>query len=648
MIKTGIKIIFAFILGVCTAVSAVRPPPTVKADTANSFDNTQVLDDLRSADGFNILNYPFNESKDIKIINFVEYCYSYKSNMRDNYGLYVYIYNPKGLNLDTGNANFIQMAVSYDENGNPKDYEKFGLKYLSKAEESNYKNLFYKFKVIDKEIAGTTFFDRVNSNERRYDVSGIELLTYGKNLATEYNVAGSYRFIGYSKGYGSDENAESTLNCTVKELETITIETHSTYYRTGEYIRNHKHDLTSVYFSVPNRFFETYGALQKIKAEWYEYQTTPIVITSNSAVYDLLYPYIGVNVNDNTNIPIQIYTGYQEMVGSNGHYDKYDWAYNCNYTDAVNTRCNEINYLFSTEGKDISEYVLSSARLKSYVESYTKTYKNGRIAVPAKNISADLFEEGLAPERTAVPYVENNIHHKLVDFDAGDAFDMLNYNDSNSGWKRFFAGLFGLAPRELDESYLGVSPIRIVTDSDMAKENLARTLLINGSESELNAFKSFYNTAKNNNETVVLFRFAQTDYMCLPVMCYNFLTGKNLDNNGLFDSADYGESTYVTSESIFLNFDIIQLTFNKDGVYTVIPVVNSPIDIYNDITLPKKETSWWKTLLMYLLLILLLILLAATGVLPLILKGIVWVILLPFKFIAAIIKSIKKRKERER
>ncbi|MDY6367723.1 MAG: hypothetical protein SPL13_04335 [Clostridia bacterium] len=647
MTKILYKKIIIFFLILLSLLSAVNIPVTAKADSVNAFDNTNVLDDLRSSESFNILKYPFTESKDIQIINFVEYCYSFRANMRDNYGLYVYIYNPKGLNLDTGDANFIQMAVSYDENGNPTDYEKFGLKYLSKAEESNYKNLFYKFKVIDREINGTTFFDRVNSNERRYDVSGIELLTYGKNLATEYNVAGSFRFTGYAKGYGSDEDAESTLNCDVKELETITLQTHSTYYRTGEYARNHKHDLTSVYFSVPNRFFETYGALQKIKAEWYEYQTTPIVITSNSAVYDLLYPYIGVNVNDNTNIPIQIYTGYQEMVGSNGHYDKYDWAYNCNYTDAVNTRCNEINYLFSTEGKDISEYVLSSARLKSYVESYTKTYKNGRISVPGKNISADLFESGLSPERTAVPYV-GNVHHKLVDFDAGDTFDMLNYSDTNSAWKQFFAGLFGLAPRELDESYKGISPIRIVTDSDMAKENLARTLLINGSESELNAFKSFYNNAKNNNETVVLFRFAQTDYMCLPVMCYNCQTGKNLDKNGLFDSADYGESTYVVSESVFLNFDIIQLTFNKDGVYTVIPVVNSPIDIYNDITLPKKETSWWKTLLMYLLLILLLILLAATGVLPLILKGIVWVILLPFRFIAAIIKSIKKRKERER
>ncbi len=648
MTKIVYKKIIIFFLVLLSLLTAVNVPVQAKADSGNAFDNTNVLDDLRSADGFNILNYPFTESKDIRIINFVEYCYSFRANMRDNYGLYVYIYNPKGLNLDTRNANFIQMAVGYDENGTPNTYEKFGLKYLSKAEESNYKNLFYKFKIIDREISGTFFFDRVNSNERRYDVSGIEILTYGSNLATEYNVAGSFRFTGYAKGYGSDEDAESTLNSEVKELKTITLQTHSTYYRTGEYAKDHRHDLTSVYFSVPNRFFETYGALQKIKAEWYEYETTPIVITSNSAVYDLLYPYLGVNVNDNTEIPIQIYTGYQEMVGDNGHYDKYDWAYNCNYTDAVNTRCDEINYLFSTEGKSISEYVLSSERIKNYVESYTKTYKNGRIEVPGKNISADLFERGLSSERTSVAYVDDNIHHKLVDFDAGDTFDMLNYTDSNSAWRRFFAGLFGLAPRELDESYLGVSLIRIVKDDDMEKADIARTLLINGSETELNAFNAFYTNAKNNNETVVLFRFAQTDYMCLPVMCYNPFTGKNLDKNGLFDSADYGESTYVVRESVFLNFDIIELTFNKDGVYTVIPVVNSPIDIYNDITLPKQVTSWWKLLLTYILLILLLILLAATGILPLILKGVVWVILLPFKGVAAIIKGIKKRKERER
>src|SRR5699024_9599028 len=107
---------------------------------------------------FDLNDYPFDESKDIQVINFVEYCYSYKANMRGNYGLYVYVYNPKGLNLSTNSkSNKIQMAVSYDEDGNPNDYAKFDLQFLSKSEESNYKNLFYKFKVIDREIDGTTF-----------------------------------------------------------------------------------------------------------------------------------------------------------------------------------------------------------------------------------------------------------------------------------------------------------------------------------------------------------------------------------------------------------------------------------------------------------------------------------------------------------
>ena len=145
MTKILYKKIIIFFLILLSLLTAVNIPVTAKADSGNAFDNTNVLDDLRSSESFNILKYPFTESKDIQIINFVEYCYSFRANMRDNYGLYVYIYNPKGLNLDTGNANFIQMAVSYDENGNPKGFEKFGLKFLSKAEESNYKNLFYKF-----------------------------------------------------------------------------------------------------------------------------------------------------------------------------------------------------------------------------------------------------------------------------------------------------------------------------------------------------------------------------------------------------------------------------------------------------------------------------------------------------------------------
>ena len=156
-------------------VFTAAPSIAFAAGTELSFDGTSVTDDLTSSSAggktFDLKDYPYDESKQAQVINFVEYCYSYKANMRNNYGLYVYIYNPQGLNISTtSKSNNIQMATRYDEEGNPSDYAKFDLRFLSKSEESNYKNLFYKFKVVDKAIDGKTFAQRVNSNERRYDL----------------------------------------------------------------------------------------------------------------------------------------------------------------------------------------------------------------------------------------------------------------------------------------------------------------------------------------------------------------------------------------------------------------------------------------------------------------------------------------------
>ena len=73
---------------------------------------------------------------------------------------------------------------------------------------------------------------------------------------------------------------------------------------------------------------------------------------------------------------------------------------------------------------------------------------------------------------------------------------MLNYQESNSGWKRFFAGLFGLGPSEVSQSYKGISPIHIVTDEERNGANLSTTLLIDNSESAMTEFTNFYDTEK--------------------------------------------------------------------------------------------------------------------------------------------------------
>ena len=262
-------VVFVIAFGVVIAAA----PKVAFADSGTlNYDATDVMDDLttstESGEGFDIKDYPYDEHGTVQVINFVEYCYSYKANMRGNYGLYVYIYNPKGLNLSTnGKSNKIQMAVSYDGDGNPYDYMKFDLQFLDKSDESNYKNLFYKFKVVDREINGTTFAERVNSNERRYDVSGIELLTYGAGNATEYLVNGTFKFTGYAQGYGPDASAKSTLASTVEYLESVSLDVKHTFYRTKTSSKGagYQNQLDTVYFAVPKRFFDTYGRLQRIR-----------------------------------------------------------------------------------------------------------------------------------------------------------------------------------------------------------------------------------------------------------------------------------------------------------------------------------------------------------------------------------------------
>ena len=105
-------------------------------------------------------------------------------------------------------------------------------------------------------------------------------------------------------------------------------------------------------------------------------------------------------------------------------------------------------------------------------------------------------------------------------------------------------------------------------------------------------------------------------------------------------------------ESVFFDFDVIDLTFNKEGVYTVIPVVSDPIDVVNGLTSPTDMEDDGVNILALIALILRLIvvLVVLMPLLPYIGKGIVWLVCLPFKAIAKLCKSVnnsvQKRKKR--
>lgn len=635
------------------------------ASNDNSYDTTNVLDDLTSSSingqPFDFKDYPYDENGKLSIVSFVEYCYSYKTNMRTNYGLYLLIYNPKALNLSTNaKQNKIQMAVSYDKNGTPTRYEKFDLLFLSKSS-GDYKDLFYKYKIVDSEIDGKRFADRVNTNERRYDISGIELVTYGDKNATEYGIGGTFVFTGYCEGYGPDANAKSTLNCVVKDLETLEFQVHHTAFRTDVSSRgkNHYNEVNTVYFSIPERIYKEYGKLQKIRAEWWEYKTKLAAITSNQAFYEKLLAGSKLKREINQNnpqIPYRLFTGYSVESTSSANHSytsiQYDWCFNVrtNYEEKnggvlfnsttvskANSQSDMIPMVFYSPYVGVDEVFdflyskpvagdVEANRVAEYVYAYSNELGNGYIDCNGRQISKDLFESFVDDGR--------QMGHNDKTIDLEDTFDLMSYDSNHSWWDKLWD--YGFSWPKTSGDYKDVSPIYEVQASDLIADDysVSRRLLVN--RNDVSALRAFYTKESALGRRVVLFRFANTDY-------FTQACGRS-DNEGNYVEED-DTDTYVASETMFFDFDIIELTFNKDGVYRVIPVVSSPIDVVNGFTAPSEEFEWWKIVVALIVLIILIILLAP--ILPYVFKGIWLVVSAPFKAIKTCVEKHKDKDKKE-
>lgn len=228
----------------------------VFAATKNTvkFDETYVMDDLNGATingkTFNIEDYSFDEKRNTGIVLFTEYCYSFYANKQENFGLYVYVWNPKGLIFDTDSPlNKLQFSF-----GDRAHYNKYSLLFLSKCEEVNYEGLFYKFKVDLTESERSAILNTVDSAKRFYHVSGIELKEANKTNATETAINLEYTFSGYAEGYGAGNNSENTLVCNTEQGEVLSLDVHSTYYRPNGASGGDIHTqdtLHSVYFPSP-------------------------------------------------------------------------------------------------------------------------------------------------------------------------------------------------------------------------------------------------------------------------------------------------------------------------------------------------------------------------------------------------------------
>jgi len=273
---------------------------------------------------------------------------------------------------------------------------------------------------------------------------------------------------------------------------------------------DHQNQLNSVYFAVDNYFFEKYGKLQKIKAEWYEYKTAPIIVTSNSNIYNAVYDNRGTDVG----------TSYNKSVG---HGLLYGYGNTGNIspvfyfaTEAWNPlnhilvpatgRITQLPIVFNTNGVNASNYTVPEKTLAKYIYDYKASYIKGKL--PVKSISADLFEKTVDTGRTR--------GYNCWDIDTDDNFDLLSYKDIGRGWWDkardfgFWNMVFGKNIPKLDDGYYDKDPIYSVKSGDLTGVNaaIAKNLMI--AEGDVSDFKAYFNAAKNKKQTTVLFRFAAT------------------------------------------------------------------------------------------------------------------------------------------
>jgi hypothetical protein len=630
---------------------------TACADTSvtSAIDTSDVLDDLNrstiNGKPFALSDYGKSSDKDTQVLTFVEYCFSYYANAQDNYALYVYVYNPHPTNYNlTSNQNKIQFSVAGG------DYQKYAISFLSASTKSGYENVFLKYKVVLTSNRKNAILSALESDERVYNVSGIELLVAGDNNATDYPATGeggasannnsTYRYIytGYAAGYGQKGQTSSTLSSTVSKSEGVGLDVKHTFYRTTSSATgaDYSVQIDTVYFAVPNYFFDSYGILSNILAEWYEYKTKEIAVTSNKDFYDRISKnYIGDTIPDakvtttsgktytldNAGYDSNIYYGLIDDVTANTittsnklgfiqygermslgtvFYNYYDFS-NMTMSDEEIDNCGyfipALYYLFYTNST-ITNYDpyaevtdnggVSSNELYDYIMSYNKTHDNGYLDVKDGKISADLFEDNIDEARKIDnQYGKVQKGYSYLNFDVDTNVDILaQYNPSNGSY-RDNKKLYGIW-KTLFKTYESIGEnyqlpvIQILNDSDVAgtttsaRQTISDTLCVN--YSDVKDLQNFYNENKDDSKIVML-RFAVSDYYaCSMKISYGELPT-------IFADKAIDGQAYIAQESVFLDFDVIQLTFNNGEVSTIIPAVSNPIDIVNAITPPNVVKS---------------------------------------------------------
>ncbi len=630
-----------------------------------AYENTNVIDNLKGATiagkDFVLEDYPHNENGKPQLLSFVEFCYSYYGEKQDDYGLYVYFYNPQDTPIDIQtDRNKIQFTF-----GEKDRYSKYTLEFLNYSKQAGYEGRFYKFRIKLSDAQREALLNGIKADSRVYKVSNFELCV--QNKITDYPCAQVYTYTGYALGYGSDLAETDSLACRVDGFDDyVTLDVnHTVYYKEGDFYHGQQSQLNSCFFRVPDKFFEEYGELTQIAYEWYEYVTNFILVTEDKAIYDAIdglrgkglgevngYDYLFCALCDfdsswfkEKGTMLCLYDGWEMK-------DEYSWWEGLSKVTVTMKDGSEaeewmknlsstIAAAFYTNGADCKDYSVASSDI---MEKFKRN--SGVLGAPyygdgySQSLFCDFVDQG------------HKRGYNYREISPDDTFEVFWRETTKSLWQRIWGGY------SVVTNYDSLPAIVKISASDLngSDEEIAGRLYIH--KSDVAKLKSEYSIGRNaeEKETVVLFRYGTSTAVSMPCGQAASNAGNDRDlelvKTAVTQAAEEDFSAYITQQTVYLDFDIISLTFTKDNVSTVIPVAMSPMDVFSPTNPPDEITTrgnmlaWWQILLGVIGLIVIIVLLLKYA--PWLIYGLGKAIAAPFKGVASLCRSEKERRRKRK
>lgn len=543
-----------------------------------------------------------NNPEGIYPIQLLEWHYGYS-----DYGLYFYVWNQtqyEGFDL------FSSLNGITLQDLDTGSYYMYPIRYISKTNEQ-----FYKFKI---DLLDLSLFDYLTEDgNRSYSVGQLHL----KKKVSQTGLATAYTF-GKKYIYSGSLNADN-LEMQQKDIDILTVDVGKGVYQSqASELDVFRHtDLHYVYFNVPNEYISTYGEVAEYHFSYYPVSLAPIAAIQGTALNQTAinsasnpHSFNQVNGKDNYTARYQWYT---ENDANYYRDSQHEYGFVCEYLDEgslgasgvlagktltiasamVSIGLTPITFGISLLG------LMGTTGMAAYTEAikaqqwgYLRDlyFENGHNYIPIADayddVSSSKIDEYINLDNlelwSAYQYSEQAkaLYPTFSDFfNASHVEEHLRYDAANYELSTFKADRYsfskdGITLSDEESAWdafkqgsISIAPIEKITSSN-ASTDVETWKLETGTG---DAFHNNFVSASNTNKTPYIFRFAPTPSITYPLFYSSAKTNGALEL--AVDSCNRAGSVYIG----YGIYDLVSLdlTFEKNGVETIMPICADPLNI---------------------------------------------------------------------